>query len=658
MGKLKKILAMSIPLFMVLFLLPVQSAHGEVLNVEKLVLFKNHVNKTLIEDLGGTILEEYKNIPALRVSIPETTLSNLKQNISIKSIENEQKVALTGQVQDWGVNAVKAPLAWHSNYTGKNVKVAVIDSGIFPHEDLHIAGGKSFVPYTTSYADDEGHGTHVAGIIAAKNNDIGIVGVAPDAQLYALKVLDSSGTGDLTNVLAAIDWAISNKMDIINLSLGSMDPSPTLQTALKKASDSGILVVAAAGNSGTPDGTGDTVAYPARYDSVIAVAATDSNNNRASFSATGNEVDFAAPGINIISTVLNNQYASYSGTSMATAFVTGDLALLKEMYPTMSNTELIDQLKRKALDLGIPGHDSFYGNGLIQSPLSPERLAGADRFEVAVNVSRKGWQSSNTVFISNYLAFADALSAGPLAYKYNAPILLTAPSSLNALTKQEIARLGAKNAIIIGGKGSVNETVASQLRSMGISVQRIDGLDRFEVSRNIANKMGAVHTAVIANGLNFPDALSIAPYASTKGYPILLTRPTELPGEISGFLKDTAVSNTIIVGGEASVSPNVASAVPAPDRIGGKDRYEVAKNIFEKFYPNTDKLYIATGATFADALTGSVLISKDHTALLLTTKDTIPSSTLQALSSRSIQNYVVLGGVGSVGNNVLSSLDK
>ena len=386
MGKMEKILAASIPFLVILYLLPIKPVQGEATSEVKLILFKDRVNKALIEQFDGTILEEYKNIPAVRVSIPENNLIYLKQDHSIKSIENEQKVSIDGQVQEWGVTSIKAPIAWHSNYTGKHVKIAVIDSGINPHEDLTIAGGKSFVSYTSSFADDDGHGTHVAGIIAAKNNGIGIVGVAPDAQLYAVKVLDSKGNGYLSNILSGIDWAISNKMDIINLSLGSMDPSPILQATLAEATDSGILVVAAAGNDGNSEASGDTVAYPAKYDNVIAVAATDSQNRRASFSATGAEVDFAAPGVNIVSTVLNNQYASYSGTSMATAFVTGDLALLKEMYPTMSNSDLLDQLKRTAVDLGTPGWDPLYGNGLIQAPLSPERLGGADRFEVAVHV--------------------------------------------------------------------------------------------------------------------------------------------------------------------------------------------------------------------------------------------------------------------------------
>ncbi|MFB8733024.1 S8 family serine peptidase [Bacillus sp. SL00103] len=116
--------------------------------------------------------------------------------------------------------------------TGKNVKVAVLDTGISPHEDLKVSGGKSFVKYTTSYKDDQGHGTHVAGTIGALNNDYGTVGVASGAKLYAVKVLDKKGEGDLYSLLRGIDWAISNKMDIMNLSLSFEDNIPILQSAV------------------------------------------------------------------------------------------------------------------------------------------------------------------------------------------------------------------------------------------------------------------------------------------------------------------------------------------------------------------------------------------------------------------------------------------
>lgn len=630
----------------------------EIERIKKIVLFSEAVDKHIIESYGGTIIEEYKNFPAVKIYINEENVHSLKSNSEILLIEDEQKVEKSGQIIDWGVTSIQSQKAWDNHYTGRNVKVGIMDSGISPHEDLKVAGGKSFVSYTTSFKDDSGHGTHIAGIIGAQNNAMGIVGVAPDAQLYALKVLNRNGQGYLSDMISAIDWAISNHMDILNLSLGSMEPSFVLEKAINKAYQSGMLIVAAGGNDGTSAGNGDNVAYPAKYPAVIAVSAVDQNNVRGSFSATGNTIEFAAPGVDIVSTHLNNTYASYSGTSMATAFVTGSLALLKEMYPDLSAFELREQLKKNALDLGSPGKDPWYGLGVVQTPLTPERLSGRDRFEVAVNISKKGWVSADTVFISNYNAFADALSAAPLAYKYNSPILLTQAASLNPATKQEIIRLKAKSIVLVGGKGSLNDSVTKELRDMGKNVRRIGGQNRFEVSKNIALELGNYQTAIVANGLNYPDALAIAPFAAKNGFPILLTRPEAASKETIEVIQKKNVQNTIIVGGEASVSRNVSRSLPKPIRIGGKDRYEVALNIFNKYFAGTEKLYFATGTTFADALTGSVLITKENATILLTGKDALPDSVSAALTKRHIQTYILLGGPGSVGNGVLLSLTK
>jgi putative cell wall-binding protein/subtilisin family serine protease len=286
-----------------------------------------------------------------------------------------------------------------------------------------------------------------------------------------------------------------------------------------------------------------------------------------------------------------------------------------------------------------------------------DRVAGKDRFEVAVNLSKKGWaDGANTIVLANYLAFADALTAGPLAYKQNAPVLLTHPNQLTAMTKLEINRLKAKKVIVVGGTGSVSDTVANQLKQMGITVERIGGKDRFEVSANIAKKLSNKGSAVIANGLNFPDALAISPYASRNEFPILLTKPKEMPKVVSDQLKAKGVRTTIAVGGEASVSNGVLTKVPQPTRIGGKDRYEVATNIVNKLSLNTERVAVTTGLTFADALTGSVYAAKNNMPLLLTKQNSLPASTEQLFKNKAIRGYQVYGGKGSVSDNVINKL--
>ena len=334
-----------------------------------IILFKQKVDKKVIENANGTVNREYKNIPAIAINVPSTALKGLENNPNIALVEKDITFKTQAQVQDWGITQTNAPQAWSSNFTGSGIKVAIVDTGIATHEDLSISGGASFVSYTNSYLDDNGHGTHVAGIVGARNNSIGTVGIAPESNLYAIKVLDSSGSGYLSDVVAGIDWSITNKMEIINLSLGSNSDSTTLKSIVDKAYQNNILVVAAAGNDGSTDGIGDTVDYPARYDSVIAVGATDNSNNRGYFSSTGPEVEVAAPGVNILSTYIGNKYVQLSGTSMATPYTVGNLALLKQQYPTYTASQLRALLQKNIVDLGLTGRDSWFGYGLIQAPV-------------------------------------------------------------------------------------------------------------------------------------------------------------------------------------------------------------------------------------------------------------------------------------------------
>lgn len=284
------------------------------------------------------------------------------------------------------------------------------------------------------------------------------------------------------------------------------------------------------------------------------------------------------------------------------------------------------------------------------------RIGGEDRFDVAANVAKSGWSSANTVIIANYKAYADALAAAPLAYKYDAPILLTQPNVLTSTTKNEIVRLNAKSVIVVGGSGSVSDQVVSQLKSLGVSVERISGNNRFEVANNIAMKIGKSSKVVLAYGLNFPDALAIAPYAARNGFPILLTNNDAIPQSTKNLVHNWNVSQTIIVGGEGSVSKNVFNSVPNPHRIGGKNRFEVAANIASKYFSTQSESIVATGMTFADALTGSVLAAKTNKPILLTSSTSIPNETKNAIMNNGFESFTILGGIGSVSTGVANDL--
>ncbi len=332
-----------------------------------------------VEDAGGEVSETYNEVSVAKVEVTENSLQELLDDPSVKYVEEDIIIKQSAQVEDYGIELTNIPAAWSSGFTGKGVKVAVIDSGIALHRDLLVAGGVSTVGYTSSYRDDQGHGTHVAGIIAARNNSFGVKGVAYETELYSVKAFNQDGEAFLSDLIQGIDWSISNDMDIINLSAGTQDDSFAFRSVIEKAYSSGLLIVAAAGNDGAPEGLDDSVDFPARYASVIGVGAVDRFSNRASFSSTGPAVEIAAPGVRILSTYLGNEYAYLSGTSMATPFVTGELALLKQAYPQLTNKELRRVLIELTQDLGTVGRDTLFGYGLMQA----SSLTEAIDFEVA-----------------------------------------------------------------------------------------------------------------------------------------------------------------------------------------------------------------------------------------------------------------------------------
>lgn len=319
------------------------------------------------EDFGGSDIEVFDEVSVVSAEMTEQEVQELLADPSVKAIEEDIVFTLSAQSEGWGIPQIQAPTAWKSGFTGKGVKVAVIDSGIASHSDLRIAGGVSTVDYTTSYSDDQGHGTHVAGIIGALDNGIGLKGVAHEAELYAVKAFDSEGNAYLSDLIKGVNWAMENDMDIINLSGGSPDESSVFKQVFDRAYANGLLIVAAAGNVGVSTGLGDNVDYPARYSSVIGVGAIGQNSIRARFSSTGPSVEVVAPGMDIYSTVLNNRFGYMSGTSMAAPFVAGQLALMKQAYPKLPNKDLRAVLTEDAKDLGQAGRDPLYGYGLVQA---------------------------------------------------------------------------------------------------------------------------------------------------------------------------------------------------------------------------------------------------------------------------------------------------
>lgn len=272
-----------------------------------------------------------------------------------------------GQLNSWGQASLKLDNRDNGNLS--KIKIAIMDSGIDKkHEDLV---GKVIKEYNAinpkeKIEDVYGHGTAVAGIIAANDNNQGIRGILPNAELYSIKVISDNGKGNIESLAKGIDWAIKNKVDLINISFGMPNDKPKLKAAVNKAVKAGIIIVASTGNK-----YGLNSDYPASYNNVISVNAINSDLKITSFSAKG-KINFVAPGTGIVTTILNNNYGVVEGTSIATAYVTGTIGYIlayKEKFniPEKGNSnyfnELLKVLEDNSLELG---DKNIYGNGLIQ----------------------------------------------------------------------------------------------------------------------------------------------------------------------------------------------------------------------------------------------------------------------------------------------------
>lgn len=349
----------------------------------------------------GKVTRKFRHVRAFVADVDDGELAALRTNPEVAYVEEDVVVRaidpfaygartygasalapVTGGVEyesAWSVSLIGSQKIHARGVTGVGVKIGVLDTGVdYNHPDLakNYVGGDNFVSLDPSYHDPfddsyNSHGTHVAGTIAAELNGVGVVGVAPGASIYAIKAIDGAGFGSVSSVVAGIDWAVANQMDIVNMSIGFSTFSQALYDACAAAEEAGLLLVAAAGNN-----YGGPVLYPAAFPSVIAVGATTIFGEISPMSAVGPEIELTAPGLNVYSTIAYGDYWFLGGTSQAAPHVAGVAALLMSAGMNdidgdgaVDSQDVRRQLRVVASDLGSVGVDPVYGYGLATATM-------------------------------------------------------------------------------------------------------------------------------------------------------------------------------------------------------------------------------------------------------------------------------------------------
>lgn len=327
--------------------------------------YKTLINeyKDNINDNSNMLIEEEK---MLVISADEAMVQELETDQRVNYIEEDifvqgcanEDINEENNNLEWNLDAINLP-SKETEQNSEKIKVAIIDSGIDYSNDIDVKERKNFIPdqdnISVLYEDSTGHGTCIAGIMAAKNNEIGITGINSNIELYSARVLDHENKAPVSRIIEAINWAIDKRVNILNLSFGTIVDSTALHNAIKKAYDNNILIIAAAGNT-------TQVEYPAAYEEAVAVGSIGTDGNVSEHSAIGNGMELVAPGEQILSTGAFDGVMTCGGTSMAVPHVVGVASLLWEKDTTV-DAEFI----RMVLDSGAKAYDdkSSYGYGLV-----------------------------------------------------------------------------------------------------------------------------------------------------------------------------------------------------------------------------------------------------------------------------------------------------
>ncbi|MGI6450102.1 MAG: S8 family serine peptidase [Desulfitobacteriia bacterium] len=592
----------------------------------------------------------------------------------------------------WALRRIRADQAWAEGATGKGVIIAVVDTGVdLDHPDLvddtlHrsslIQGYNAFTRSSLPGADqdDNGHGTSVAGAIAALNNDEGIVGVAYEAMIMPIKAMDHTGEGEDSIIADGIIWAVDHGAKIINLSIGSDTQAKVLDDALEYAADQGCLLVAASGNKeGNTEindnagrgeaGTGpNSVAYPGAHPAVMAVSAVDMHDTAAPFALTGPEVEISAPGSKILTSywTKNETGCAYStGTSIAAPFVSGAAALLWSKYPDLTAAEIRQALLSSAYDLGAKGRDNKYGFGRLDIYRALQALE-EEETETFYSSAALGWQGGK-IYAGGTAEEPAALLTVP---KDTFPLRVTGmgvEEKINISLQTAVSAQDFPEGIIPAGETIIVKSWGEvpAKKALGLSLKLKPPSENAALSLSLtAPGLKAIqpasvtsNTALNENGTEYVDE-GIAPTAPPE--PVL-----------TAYLYKWSGSRWLKVGGGVTDPAKVLeAAIYEPgtyragwsleqntERLAGNDRIATALEIaLEAFPGGADTVIIARADDFPDALAGAPLAYKLQAPILLTYPEELPAEVYRFIADSKPKKIFLLGGTGAISPAVESKL--
>lgn len=573
--------------------------------------------------------------------------------------------------QQWFLPRIHADAAWDLTKGQASIVVAVVDTGLdLNHPDLQgqwINGYNELNPQSLPQ-DNQGHGTHVSGIIAAAlNNSIGVAGIAPQCKIMPIKALDSNGQGDDMDIAVGIRWAVDHGAKIINLSLGSplnsngtYDDSGVVDDAVKYAHSKGVLLVAAAGN----DGIG-ILNYPAALPGVIAVGSADSQNRRSYFSNYGSTLSLLAPGEQILSTFpvsLPGQmpYQSLSGTSVATPIVSAVAALIWSANPTWNKDQVIQKLLSSANVLQTQGWTATQGFGqvdalqaLLPTPVPEWPIPNALLNSVGQIKAR--FDSSSMIQPSSVQLYVDST---PISTNYSQGKAVGNSPSLG----DGVHHLELHYRDIVGQDHSFAWSFTLVVQTMP---GRLWGKDRIGTSMAISQQgwpYGA--STVFLDGYDdWPDALASIPLAFQDNAPLLLTTNDTLDAQVQSEINRLHPSKIVILGGNGvitdSLKQNLQKLWPQVivDRIGGSDRFQTAALLAQRLRSANGEAVLASGLDFADALSAAPFAARQGIPILLTNPDALPKVTQNVYNALHITKTYVIGGPASISDRLYKTLN-